>query len=119
MKNLQSLLLQKELSILHEEFSKKTEKLLGAELWEISADGSTHSRVQLCDWLKTKAPESRWELKDVELKELADGLALLVYWAKMSVPKVSESNGAIHSSIWKKNSKGFWQMVFHQATSVS
>ena len=66
MKNLQSLLLQKEQSILHDEFSKKTEKLLGDNLCEISADGSTHTREELCEWLKNKTPESRWEIKKFE-----------------------------------------------------
>ena len=119
MNKLQSLLLKKELSILHDDFSNKTEKLLGDELWEISADGSTHNREQLCAWLKNKAAESRWEIQNFEIKELAEGVALTVYWAKMSVPLVSESNGAIHSSVWKKNTKGAWQMAFHQATQVS
>ena len=63
MKKLQSLLLQKELSILHDEFSKKTEKLLGESLCEVSTDGSTHTREDLCDWLRNKAADSRWEIK--------------------------------------------------------
>ncbi|MDC1436142.1 DUF4440 domain-containing protein [Gammaproteobacteria bacterium] len=119
MKKLATLLLQKELSILHDKFSAKTEKLLGDGLWEISADGSTHTREELCHWLSSKAPESRWEINNFEINELADGLALAIYWAKMTAPKTSESKGAIHSSLWKKNAKGSWQMVFHQATKIS
>lgn len=118
MKKLQSFLLQKELSILHDEFSSKTEKLLGDGLSEISIDGSVHTKKELCDWLRNKAPNSHWEISNFELYDLADGIALATYWAKMLMPKVSESNGALHSSIWVKNTKGAWQMVFHQATKV-
>ncbi|MBN4075031.1 MAG: hypothetical protein COA71_07120 [SAR86 cluster bacterium] len=119
MKKLHSLLLQKELSILHDEFSNKTEKLLGDSLWEVSADGSTHTREELCNWLRKKASDFRWQIKEFEVEGLADGLVLVTYWAKMSIPKVSESKGALHSSLWKKNARGAWQMVFHQATKVS
>ncbi len=118
MRKLESLLLEKELSILHDEFSAKTEKLLADDLWEISTDGSTHTRDELCQWLKSKVPESRWEIKNFETNELADGLVLATYWAKMTAPRISESNGALHSSLWKKNTKGPWQMVFHQATKI-
>lgn len=119
MKNLKTLLLKKELIILHEEFSIKVEKLLGENICEISADGSTHTKEELCEWLKNKPSESRWEIKKFGVEELADDLGLATYWAKMLAPRVSESNGAIHSSLWKKNTKGAWQMVFHQATKVS
>ncbi len=119
MNKLQTLLLNKELFILHEVFSARTEKLLADELWEISADGSKHSRSDVCEWLRNKPADCRWEIKDFTVQNLAEGLALASYWAKMSVPLVSESNGALHSSLWKKNSKGFWQMVFHQATKLT
>lgn len=119
MKKLGSLLLQKELSLLHDEFSDKTKKLLGDGLWEISADGSIHTREELCHWLSSKAPDSRWEIKNFEISELADGLALASYWAKMKAPTISESKGALHSSLWEKNAKGLWQMIFHQATKIN
>ncbi len=119
MKKLESLLLQKELSLLHDEFSDKTKKLLGDELWEISTDGSIHTKEEVCYWLTSKVSDSRWEIKNFEINELADGLALARYWAKMIAPKISESKGALHSSLWKKNAKGSWQMVFHQATKIN
>lgn len=119
MKKLGSLLLKKELSILHDEFSDKTKKLLGDDLWEISTDGSIHTKDQICHWLSAKTSDSRWEIKRFEIDELADGLVHVTYWAKMIAPKISESKGALHSSLWKKNAKGPWQMVFHQATKLN
>ncbi len=104
---------------MHDEFSDKTKKLLGDELWEISIDGSIHTQAEVCDWLGSKASDSRWEINNFEVNELADGLAHATYWAKMIAPKISESRGALHSSLWKKNTKGSWQMIFHQASKIN
>jgi hypothetical protein len=119
MEKINSLLLKQELRILHDEFSTETEKLLGDKLWEIAADGTNHTKEEICDWLKKKSPDSRWEIKEFEVKKLADDVALSTYWAKMTAPKISESKGALHCSLWMQNNEGTWQMVFHQATKIS
>jgi hypothetical protein len=113
-----SLLQEYEYNILHNEFSDDVEKLLADELWEISADGSTHTRDEICHWLKKKPSDARWDIKNFDMKTLSDELALVTYWAKMLSPVVSDSKGTLHSSLWKKNSRKKWQMVFHQATKL-
>ena len=95
-KTSESLLLQKELSILHDEFSAKTENVV--RRWfmgNISRWLHSHQRSELCHWLSAKAPQTRaGKLISFEIDELADGLALATYWAKMTAPKTSESKGA-------------------------
>ena len=107
-----------ELSILHDVFSSEIDKLLADELWEVSAEGVTHSRDEICKWLRKKSPDSRWDIKNFDVKNLSAELALVSYWAKMSAPVVSESKGTLHSSLWKKSQEKRWQMVFHQATKI-
>tara|TARA_B110000495_G_C22852516_1_gene497095 strand:- start:220 stop:597 length:378 start_codon:yes stop_codon:yes gene_type:complete len=119
MNKLRSLILKKELSILHDNFSNKIENILGDELWEISANGSMHNRVEICSWLKNKATDSCWEITGFEIKKLAEGLVLAYYQVKSSVPLSSNANGSIHSSVWKKNGESTWQIIFHQATNLS
>lgn len=107
-----------ELSILHDEFSSEIEKLLADELWEVSAVGGTRSRKEICNWLSKKPPDSRWDIKNFDVKKISAELALVCYWAKMAAPVVSESKGTLHSSLWKRNQEKRWQMVFHQATRI-
>lgn len=117
-KNLETLLLNQELAILHGEFSSDTSDLLAAELWEIGADGVVHSRDELCAWLQNKRPDARWDIRNFKVELLNDEMALATYWAKKTAPKPGKSNGALHSSIWKLNSEDKWQMLFHQATKI-
>ncbi len=118
MEDLKHLLLQQELFILHEEFTKQSEALLADELWEISANGSRQSRQEVCEWLRKKPNNFRWKLKDFSVQNLSEDLVLATYWAKLQAPKASDSKGTLHSSLWKKNHEGLWQMYFHQATKL-
>ncbi len=118
MDNLHALLFEQEKSILHDAFSEKTESLLAGQLWEIAVDGSIQSRDEICAWLRQKSSASRWEFKNFRVDTVSDDLALATYWAKMVAPIISESKGALHSSLWKLNTAGVWQMVFHQTTKV-
>jgi hypothetical protein len=116
--NLHSLLLNQEKSILHDQFSEQTELLLAEQLWEIAVDGASHNREEICGWLRQKSFAAHWDVKDFKVERLGDDVALATYWAKMIAPAISESNGALHSSIWKLNKAGIWQMAFHQATKL-
>tara|TARA_R110000824_G_scaffold336_11_gene2378 strand:+ start:23388 stop:23774 length:387 start_codon:yes stop_codon:yes gene_type:complete len=115
---LKALLFEQECSLLHDEFSDEVEKLLGPELWEIAADGVIRSRQEICMWLVRKSPHARWDIRDFKVMCLSEHLALSTYWAKMLAPRTSASLGAMHSSLWKQNPEGLWQMVFHQSTKV-
>jgi hypothetical protein len=116
--NLHSLLLSQEKSLLHEAFSEKTERLLAEQLWEISVDGASQSRDEICTWLRQKSSAARWQFKNFKVQSLSDEVALATYWAKMIAPTITGSKGALHSSIWKLNKAGVWQMAFHQATQL-
>lgn len=117
-KELKKELRKYELSILHDVFSSEIDKLLADELWEVSAEGDIHSRDEICNWLRKKSPDSRWDIKNFDVKKLSAELALVSYWAKMSAPVVSGSKGTLHSSLWKRCQEKRWQMIFHQATKV-
>ena len=116
--DLSALLFAQESALLHDKFTVDLEKLLGDELWEIASDGGIRSRQELCHWLARKSPEASWAIRDFKVMNLDESSALTTYWAKMLAPKRSTSLGAWHSSLWKKNSSGVWQMVFHQSTKV-
>lgn len=116
--NLHSLLLSQEKSLLHDALSEKTERLLAEQLWEIAVDGTSQSRDEICNWLSQKSSVARWQFKNFKVQSLSDEVALATYWAKMIAPTTSESKGALHSSIWKLNKAGVWQMAFHQATQL-
>ncbi|MGA1742139.1 MAG: DUF4440 domain-containing protein [Pseudohongiellaceae bacterium] len=117
-KELKKELKKYELSILHDVFSSEIDKLLADELWEVSAEGVIHSRDEICNWLKKKSRDSRWDIKNFDVKNLSAELALVSYWAKMSAPVVSGSKGTLHSSLWKRCQEKSWQMIFHQATKI-
>lgn len=116
---LTDILYELELSLLHESFADRHEKLLAPDLKEINAIGEVQKRESIIAWLKTKAAEARWDIRGFEVLSLSPELALCTYQAKQIAPRVSSSGGSMHSSLWKNNPAAGWQMVFHQTSKMT
>jgi hypothetical protein len=95
------------------------ERLLAPEFIEVNAVGGETSRNEVLGWLLQKNPAARWQLRDMDVQELAQGLCLVRYHAQQIAPQRSTSKGARHVSLWSfSGALQCWQLRFHQATKV-
>lgn len=95
------------------------ERLLAADFSEVNAMGGETSRSEVVRWLLQKDPAARWQFRDLQAEEVADGLRLVRYHAQQIAPQLSASKGARHVSLWRFNSAlQCWQLRFHQSTKV-
>jgi hypothetical protein len=85
---------------------------------EVAASGHRADRASVLAWLLDKYPALRWELNELTVSDAGDGLRLVRYHARQVVPERPQSKGAWHSSFWKRDASGHWQLWFHQATRL-
>jgi hypothetical protein len=85
---------------------------------EVSASGHRANRASVLTWLLDKDPAWRWELGELTLSEAGEGLRLVRYHARQIVPERPHGKGAWHSSLWRQDAAGRWQLWFHQATRL-
>lgn len=109
-------------TLLHQDHARDPavlERLLAPDFIEVNAVGGETSRREVVRWLLQKDPAARWQLSDVAVEEIAQGLCLARYHAQQIAPQRSTSKGARHVSVWRFNpALQCWQLRFHQATKV-
>ena len=93
------------------------EALLAADFEEVASSGHRADRKSVITWLLNKDPSWRWQLSQLAVSEPAPGLRLVRYHGWQSEPP-SGSKGAWHSSLWRQDAAGRWQLWFHQATRL-
>ncbi|HWK52957.1 MAG TPA: DUF4440 domain-containing protein [Hyphomicrobiales bacterium] len=91
---------------------------LAEDFEEISASGHRSDRAAVLQWLLRKDSAWRWALSELRVRELSPTLRLVQYHARQVLPPRPDSRGAWHSSLWRRNAEGPWQLCFHQATRL-
>jgi hypothetical protein len=119
---LQDEMLSQELQLLHSDHRADPpalERLLAAGFVEVNPAGGRSSRAEVVQWLLQKEPAARWQLQDLEVQSLADGVRLVTYHALQVAPQRSSSKGARHVSLWCFSPvQHCWQLQFHQSSKV-
>ncbi len=119
---LQQEMLALEQALLHRDHradAAALERLLTADFIEVNPAGTRSSRADVLHWLLHKDPAARWQLTELEVQPLAEGLRLVTYHALQTDPPRPASKGARHVSLWCFDAAlRLWQLRFHQSTRV-
>ncbi|MRG85685.1 nuclear transport factor 2 family protein [Salinibacillus xinjiangensis] len=113
--NLSSHIEALEKKLLQPEVRKSTEELtqlLSNDFTEFGSSGRIFTKQDILDRLPAET-SVEMELTNLNLKKLASDVVLVTYTVTINHQKHS-----LRSSIWKKNSEGYWQMYFHQGTKT-
>lgn len=105
-----SIILQLEKELLNPDVrnnSEKIKELLSEDFIEYCSSGSIY-RYKTGDTFENKE-SSTWEIVDISVHELSEGICLALY------KLVKNGKKTLRSSIWKRFDSG-WKLVFHQGT---
>ncbi|QLE87472.1 MULTISPECIES: DUF4440 domain-containing protein [Shewanella] len=89
-------------------------QLIHDEFIEFGASGQRFGKQVVLSRLPQESCP-KFHTSDFEVRMLAEGVAQLLYRAKMHKPNEFAPRYSLRSSIWKLNA-GQWQMAFHQGT---
>ena len=91
--------------------------LLADDFIEIGASGRRYTKPEVIAALAREDPGYEATLTDLEIDELAPGLALTRYRTTARDTAGAAPRHALRTSIWRRTPDG-WQMLHHQGTSI-
>lgn len=92
--------------------------LLSEDFEEFGASGRAWTRDEIVDQLATE-PYTPPEIEAFRCRVIAPGVALVTYRTVRRDVETGSAKAANRSSIWKREEKGAWRVVFHQGTPAA
>lgn len=117
---LDQLILSQEQQLISPETRKSARALgllLAPEFIEFTSSGEIANKEQTITAL-LEEPATSWEVTSFTITHLAPTVILLTYEATRTMAATHAKISSLRSSIWKRSDE-WWQMVFHQGTTLS